>query len=301
MTFKAWLVAGALAAAAVFTAVGTVLAEGPTPGQGRATGTNKLPGDNSAVVTSGPTGVTISISISDLGSGSPGTDPTTEISDGPTEPACVATPMHIANDAPTWIHDGLHDNPGTVPWGVHCENGYFAVAWVPVDAPDAPQVILTDPGDEAIDPVALAASVLDSVPLPPIELGVSPGVGLVALPSWFWIEGYDGAPLRGVRTLGPVTVEVEIVPERFRWDFGDGSDPIETTSLGEPYPGESDIQHAYEQSSLSVGGAYTLHLEIVFQPRYRVNGEGWDSLPAITQSHTHVYPVNQLQSVITTN
>ena len=252
-------------------------------------------------VGTGPTGVTIYITTSQTGAGQEATDPTTEIGGGPTDPACVATPMHIANDAPTWIYDGLHDNPGTVPWGVRCDNGYFAVAWVPVDAPDPPHVVLTEPGTEAIDPVALAASVLDSVPLPPIEVGVSPGVGLVALPSWFWIEGYDGAPLTGERTLGAVTVEVEIMPDRYRWDFGDGSSPTETTSLGQPYPGESDIQHAYEQSSLSAGGAYALHLEIVFQPRYRVNGGSWEPLPAITQAHTHAYPVNQLQSVITTN
>ena len=40
-----------------------------------------------------------------------------------------------------------------------------------------------------------------------------PDTGLVALPSWFWIDGYDGTPITASESLGGVTVEVEITAQ----------------------------------------------------------------------------------------
>ncbi|RJQ12102.1 MAG: hypothetical protein C4558_02330 [Dehalococcoidia bacterium] len=208
--------------------------------------------------------------------------------------------MNIGNAAAGWVREGLQANPDTVPWTVNCDTGYFGIAWVPVNAPGTPSVVVTEPGAPPVDPIALAASVLGTVPLPPITVGASPGVGLVAMPSWFWVDGYDGSPLRGSRTLGLVTVEVEITPESYRWTFGDGIS-LETTSLGQPYPIESDVQHLYERSSLSTGGTYDLRLEITFSARYRVNGGAWLPLAPVTQTYARDYPVRQLQSVLTSN
>lgn len=42
------------------------------------------------------------------------------------------------------------------------------------------------------DPRDAALSVLANVPLPTIELKANPELGLVNLPSWFWVSGYDG-------------------------------------------------------------------------------------------------------------
>jgi hypothetical protein len=208
--------------------------------------------------------------------------------------------MNIGNASAGWVRDGLAANPDTVPWTVSCNNGYFGIAWVPANAPGTPAVVITNPGSPAVDPIALAASVLGTVPLPPITVGASPGVGLVAMPSWFWVGGYDGSPLRGSRTLGLVTVDVEITPSRYRWIFGDGG-AIDTVSLGRPYPTESDIQHVYERSLPSAGGVFNLRLEITFSARYRVNGGAWIPLDPITQVYMRAYPVRQLQSVLTSN
>lgn len=275
-------------------------ADGPTPGEGRASGGNKIPGSASVSVTSSDRGVTIFISIVETLPGQPAAPGSTQVVNGPAAPSCAVTPMNIGSASAGWVRDGLAANPDTVPWTVSCNNGYFGIAWVPANAPGTPAVVITNPGSPAVDPVALAASVLGTVPLPPITVGASPGVGLVAMPSWFWVGGYDGSPLRGSRTLGLVTVEVEITPSRYRWIFGDGG-AIDTASLGRPYPTESDIQHVYERSSPSASGVFDLRLEITFSARYRVNGGAWIPLDAITQVYMRSYPVRQLQSVLTSN
>jgi hypothetical protein len=152
------------------------------------------------------------------------------------------------------------------------------------------------PGD-LTDPLSVAAELRITCPFltwPSARTVTRPA----ALPSWFWIDGYDGAPISSSSTLGGVTVEVQIVPQRYTWSFGDGG-TLETTVPGEPYPAESDIQHSYEQSSLGAGGAFVVTVEISFSAQYRVNGGAWQSLDAITRSFTGDYPVQQLQSVLT--
>jgi hypothetical protein len=151
---------------------------------------------------------------------------------------------------------------------------------------------------DPVDPASVAAELLDHVPVPAITVGVNPEVGLVALPSWFWVEGYDGLPITASDTLAGTTVEVEITPTGYRWTFGDGA-TVESNSLGQRYPEESDIRHTYEQSSLSVGGAFPVSVEITFSARYRVDGGPWQPLDPITRSFTTAYPVQQLQSILT--
>ena len=283
----------------VFTA-SIASADGPNPGDGHPTGENKIPGGASVSVVSNDRGVTIFISILDTSPGQSAVPGSTQVVNGPAAPSYAVTPMNIGNAIAGWVRDGLAANPDTVPWTVSCDNGYFGIAWVPANAPATPAVVITNAGTPAVDPVALATSVLGTVPLPPITLGASPGVGLVALPSWFWVGGYDGSLLHGSKTLGLVTVEVEITPGSYQWSFGDGA-AFDTTSLGSPYPIESDIQHVYERSSPIAGGVFALRLDITFSARYRVNGGAWAPLAPITQTYTREYPVRQVQSVLTSN
>ena len=192
-----------------------------------------------------------------------------------------------------------------------CDDGYFGIAWVPVDAPGDPDVVVEVLPEDAVDPEAVAQSLLGLVPLPPITVGANPGTGLVAMPSWFWVDGYDGSPLYGSEALGNTTVEVEITPQRYDWHFGDGGF-VSAGSLGRPYPDESDIQHTYEQSSLVAGGQFEVRLEITFAGQFRViteedDGEGnivvtvgdWEPLDPMVRSFVAPYPVQQLQSVLT--
>lgn len=249
-------------------------------------------------VASGPSGVTIYIGITTTTPGSSGTPGSTELISSPGAPECTATPMNIGHGSAGWVQDGLAANPDTVPWTVSCDTGYFGVAWVPVDAPGTPGVVVSSPPGDPVDPLTVAESILGLVPVPPVTVSANPGIGMVAMPSWFWVDGYDGAPLYGAETLGLITVEVEATPDRYDWSFGDGH-VLATTSLGQRFPAESDIQHTYEQSAAAVGGAFPVRLEITFSARYRVNGGAWLPLSPIAHAFTQDYPVQQLQAVLT--
>ncbi|PKN81925.1 MAG: hypothetical protein CVU47_04940 [Chloroflexi bacterium HGW-Chloroflexi-9] len=206
--------------------------------------------------------------------------------------------MNIGHSSAEWVQAGLDANPDTVPWTVSCDTGYFGVAWVPADAPGAPDVVVNGPPGASVDPLTVAESILGAVPVPPVTVSANPGIGMVAMPSWFWVDGYDGAPLYGAETLGLITVQVEVTPERYDWSFGDGHTLV-TNSLGQRFPAESDIQHIYERSSASTGGAFPVRLDITFSTRYRVNGGAWLPLEPIVHSFALDYPVQQLQAVLT--
>jgi len=245
--------------------------------------------------------VTIYIGVLETGSGRQGAPGSADSVSAPDGPNCSASAINVSDTSAGWVRAGLAANPGTVPYSVSCDDGYFGIAWVPTDAPAAPQVIVGAPPIPAVDPVAIQASVLGIVPLPPIKVGANPDVGLVAMPAWFWVDGYDGATLYGARSIGLITVEVEIMPIGYDWTFGDGT-TLETHSLGRAYPSESDLQHTYEQSSLTAGGTFTVQLDITFSAQYRVNGRGpWLPLAPVVQSYTRDYPVQQLQSVLTSS
>ena len=294
MMARRWLTALALALAGFTVAALTVSGQAPPFGSAGEPGGNRDEGE--IYVSVGDSGVTIYIAISETGPGSPGTDGTEEVSGGAGGPTCSAFLTNIGNASTGWAGEGLAEHPDSVPWFVQCDNGYAGIAWVPDSAPGEPAVVVTG-GDPPVDPAVLAASLLDTMPLPPIALGANPEVGLVAVPTWYWVEGYDGQPLAASRTLGAITVDVEVEPEWYLWTFGDGTTQTAATT-GQPYPDESEIQHTYERASVGSSG-YAVHLEISFEARYRVNSGPWQALDPVTQTYTRSYPVQQLQAVLT--
>jgi hypothetical protein len=109
-----------------------------------------------------------------------------------------------------------------------------------------------------VDPLAIALQMEAAVPPPEVKIGMNPAKGLVAVPTWFWVEGYDGrvipaaqtvveeheichdtavrdasgAPSLGgdgrPRTRRDCTIQrttfdigVRLWPRQFAWDFGD--------------------------------------------------------------------------------
>ncbi|MCZ2110114.1 MAG: hypothetical protein LC118_11205 [Dehalococcoidia bacterium] len=197
----------------------------------------------------------------------------------------------------SWYQQGLRDYPNHVLGSVRCDDGFFSSIWIPMGTPIDANVEVVFVDGDSVDPVTVALELLNHLPIPDITIAANPSPGLVALPSWFWIDGYDGTAIGSSDSLGGVTVDVEVVPLRLRWAFGDGIS-TETISLGQAYPAESDIQHVYERSSLGAGGAYAVAVEMTFAARYRVNGGTWEPLDPITRSFTNAYPVQQLQSVL---
>jgi hypothetical protein len=284
------------------TAGSAVWADGPTPGQPASPNATKP--ETTVRVKSGPDGVTIYMGFTATfpGHADQGQSPgTAQSSSAPSCSASMVNPLHSTpvgwttyGAVMSWYQAGLSDHPDNAPWSVQCSNGYVGIVWLPINA--AAPAIVTVPA-ASLDPATIAAELVDHLPVPGSEIGTSPALGLVAVPSWFWAEGYDGSPIVTSETLGNTTVEVELVPERYRWGFGDGAS-METRSLGQRYPQVSDIQHVYEQSSFSAGGAYTVSLLITFSAHYRVNGGPWLELEPVTRTMSSAYLVQQVQAVL---
>lgn len=250
-------------------------------------------------IQSGPNGVTIYIAVTQQTPGSAGGSPSGSgsVSTG-SQRSCKADAMNIGNSLSAWFQKEAPLHPGAAPWTVLCSDGFFAVVWIPSDAASSGNVSVVVTAGGAVDPVSVAMELLNHLPIPDIAIQANPSTGLVALPSWFWADGYDGAAIASSDALGSVSVDVEVKPLTYRWSWGDGS-TLETVSLGQPYPAPSDIEHVYEQSSLAAGGAYRVAVEVTFSAKYRVNGGGWQPLDPISRSFTTDYPVQQLQSVLT--
>jgi len=141
-------------------------------------------------------------------------------------------------------------------------------------------------------------AVLQRVPLPNVTIRMNPSLGLVAMPGWFWGEGYNGEPFGGSATVGAYTVSVQVEPASYTWDFGDGSTLV-SHSLGKPYPAESDIQHTYQYSSLHYASGFPIRLTIQFAASFSVNGGPAEPLTGMTRTYTASYRVQELQSILT--
>src|SRR5262249_39118254 len=57
------------------------------------------------------------------------------------------------------------------------------------------------PRDEHSDPYPLALRMEAELPPPDLRIGMNPARGLVAVPTWFWVEGYDGGTLSQSETV----------------------------------------------------------------------------------------------------
>jgi hypothetical protein len=158
------------------------------------------------------------------------------------------------------------------------------------------------------------------VPYPNIWIGVNPSpLGLTGMPSWFWIQGYNGSSFgAGTRVDVPpqipagypascpqppgasLTVAVQFAPSSYNWMFGDQltTSTLTTTSLGTAYPQRSDIQHLYEYTSLGRPDGFPVRVTARFRAQYQANGSPWQALPDVAKTYTRDYPVQQAQPVL---
>ena len=241
------------------------------------------------------------------------------------------TPPPIGADSLNGWQNDLASHPNETPYLLYVDDQYSGVVWIP-QSPQSSAVRLEPmpasasprpSGDgDSTDPREVALYALGHVRLPDLRLRVNPDLGLVHLPGWFWVDGYDGRPFGVTRTVHvppeigddvPVTevpaddprrrgtsfsVSVRLWPSRYAWDFGDGQSLV-TTSLGKPHPAESDIRHTYEASSLGYPDGFPVRLAVTFDAEYRVNGGPPQALPSITQVVDYGYRVQEVQSIIT--
>jgi len=179
--------------------------------------------------------------------------------------------------------------PGLPPWRpdsylglLTCDGVGVEVRWV---GPD-------DVVDLAAEARRLVEQRVAHVAVPRISVHANPApAGLVGVPSWFWIQGYDGRPILEEITALGVTVEVRIDPTAVRWAFGDGS-RLEG-GLGHPPPGASEISHVFDRHGTRPA---TARLELV--PHYRVAGAEWLALGGIPLEGELRYHVREVQAYL---
>jgi hypothetical protein len=176
-------------------------------------------------------------------------------------------------------------------------------------------------GGGGTDPRGVALEILARIPLPDARVRMSPNLGLVALPSWYWVDGYRGETFGESRTITipaevgadvPVddvpaddprrqatsfTVEVRVRGARYDWSFGDGHGLV-TRSLGQPYPAESDVQHTYEHSSLPFPGGFPVRVTVEFAAEFSVDGGAPQALPAVRRTYEAGFRVQEVQPVL---
>jgi hypothetical protein len=240
-------------------------------------------------------------------------------------------PFNIGSAGQEWVQEALRQNPDTTPMAFYINGDFQGTVWVPNQTDPGhfnwgtPPDIASDTPIQTpvtIDPRDVALDILSHIPLPDLEIRANPSLGLVGMPSWFWVEGYGGAPfgdsltvnlsppgtsqdsrsgfVPGTRVGGgeSLTVEVQVRPSAYEWSFGDGTVLIDS-SLGKPYPEESDVQHTYQHSSLQLPGGFPVQLTIEFVAEYRINGGVSQELPSVSRSYQSAFRVQEMQPVLT--
>lgn len=198
---------------------------------------------------------------------------------------------------------------------------------------DIPQVTTTawaPVGGQRVDTGAVADELVQEVHLPDIVVRTNPAQGVVAIPTWYWVEGYAGQTLGDTRTvssshdecrtvevLDPVgdppstsgecrtvtdttTVTVRVEPTEYEWSFGDGAGAVLGTAegLGTPFRGlsqPSTVQHTYEYSSLGLADGFPIRLTVTFAASFQVNGGPWQGLGSVSRTYASSHLVRQVE------
>jgi hypothetical protein len=219
-------------------------------------------------------------------------------------------------------------SPETLPNGTVVNMGGYAIGGYSFLTPLLPG---TTTAFSPISPVphidawSLAVNAESEAPAPPISLKANPDPGVVAIASWFWVQGYDGQVithsktqhashtecrlLNGVpdcRTVDDsVTVTVHLKPVSYTWDFGDGRAGSRRTfspsvGLGRPYTDplhESPVNWSYEFDSRDFVSGFPVKLTISFAGTFEANGSGSQPLRPRDVTWTTGLVMRQVQTI----
>ncbi|WP_041554280.1 hypothetical protein [Cellulomonas fimi] len=122
------------------------------------------------------------------------------------------------------------------------------------------------------------------LPLAPPVLRLQPDRGWVLVNKETIVMTDDAEQTLQTTLLG-YSIEVVASPSSYRYDFGDGSRDLVTTSAGHPYP-DHDTFHRYETL-----GTVAVTLTTTWTGRYRLAGSGvWHDIPGTAETATTSAP-----------
>ncbi len=191
----------------------------------------------------------------------------------------TATPYYDANVGPP-PNVGPRPDPEHELYLVFCDGHFVGLYWLgPANFP-------------AVDAAAMAGEVIDQIPVDLAEIRSKPtGKAVTGITSYFWVDGYDGAPINETVNGFGVTVTVSITLGSVVWDFGDGTPPV-STGLGEAWPSRSSVHHTYRDK-----GLHTVRVTITMPAGFAVDGGAVVALAPIVRTATIPYQVDEVQAV----
>jgi len=152
---------------------------------------------------------------------------------------------------------------------------------------------------DAVTPENLARVAIDDMlaSIPQHTISVNPtGPSLVALDTWFWVDGGAIEPVEVTASVPGISVVATAEPGGVTFDFGDGTS-LECEDFGTPYVegATSDCTHAFDEA-----GTYTVTATIVWRGSYTVNGGAPIPIETgVQRTATFPLAVNEAQAVNT--
>jgi hypothetical protein len=124
---------------------------------------------------------------------------------------------------------------------------------------------------DAVTPENLALVAIDDMlsSIPQHTISVNPAAdSMVAIDTWFWVDGGAVEPVSATASVPGVTVVATAEPGGVSFDLGDGT-TLRCDDFGTPYaPGAtSTCTHAYEAA-----GTYGITATILWRGSYTING-----------------------------
>ncbi len=181
-----------------------------------------------------------------------------------------------------------------------------------------------------LDPVAKAHDLVNHMAWPNIAIGINPNPGVVAMPSWFWIQNYSGQVLTNSGTISEthrecrsvtdgvttglechdvtnsMTVEARVGPTNYEWVFGDGQPHSDQTypnpiGLGRAYTDPhtaSPVAWSYEFDSYGHPEGFPISVAISFMAEFRASGSAWAGLDPVTRTWDGNHVVEQVVPLV---
>src|SRR6266581_1594076 len=128
----------------------------------------------------------------------------------------VRASVQVSQDIPGEIRRGASiDHPlspsGVLVVPIYCRRDDYM--FLPPTALGGLPCAGVSPTDH-FDPRALALRMEAELPPPELRIGMNPALGMVAVPTWFWVEGYDGGTLSQSQTVVEAHEDCHFVPAR---------------------------------------------------------------------------------------